>query len=455
VYYRFVIVKFKMDHLLQQPNRRAVLDLLAKLDEPLAGEQLLDKTYGRILQNINRQEDIKRELAFVTLTWLMHARRTLSVSEISTAISIESRNYEIDPDGGYDATTLLDVCQGFVVVDDESQLVRLAHSTVREYLSRTVPVVKNGTNIPILCLTYLSYTYFSTGFCFTQAEFNERLATYPFLGYAGRYLELHIHENSAGDTQQLIEAIQYLVNHDGNLQTYIQISQAPVSQDYGFDWYTKRTGQLHVLASIGLYLYEGLTTDAYSQINALEQTPLHIASMKGRLAAVNFLVEKGVDPCAKDNRGYTSLCWAVREGNIAVVEAFLKLDGQTQSILSQRTNLGETPLHIAVSKQHLNIAECLIKGGMKVDLIDMEDNTALHVAAQKGLCPLIRLLLKSGAVTNPQNKRGLTACDEARLAGFDEAVELFREFSVFPTLKDFRGNLRKFRYRDICTRFAK
>jgi hypothetical protein len=47
---------------------------------------------------------------------------------------------------------------------------------------------------------------------------------------------------------------------------------------------------------------------------------------------------------------------------------------------------------------------------------------------------MVNLLLDNGASTIIENKKTWTACDESKFAGFEDIVEVFKTFSVFPTI---------------------
>ena len=74
------------------------------------------------------------ELAMQVLAWISHAKRPLLIDELVPALSIESGDTELNEKEFVEADTLIDVCIGLVALDDESQVVRLVHYTLQEYL---------------------------------------------------------------------------------------------------------------------------------------------------------------------------------------------------------------------------------------------------------------------------------------------------------------------------------
>jgi ankyrin repeat protein len=63
-------------------------------------------------------------------------------------------------------------------------------------------------------------------------------------------------------------------------------------------------------------------------------------------------------------------------------------------LLDLATRYGETALHLALEKGHLNIARLLIEHNTSVNLTAEYGWTALHLALKKGHLDIVRLLIK-------------------------------------------------------------
>ena len=88
---------------------------------------------------------------------------------------------------------------------------------------------------------------------------------------------------------------------------------------------------------------------------------------------------------------------------------------------------GATPLHIAISLRHRDIAVVLIENGAALDRGDINCNTPLHVACYCQNSHATRLLLKGGAVMDYCNNYGLTPLSVAVQLGHVEIVRLLLE----------------------------
>ena len=72
-------------------------------------------------------------------------------------------------------------------------------------------------------------------------------------------------------------------------------------------------------------------------------TPLMLAAACGMIEAVNYLLDKGADPCIGDQLGRNSLHAASEGGNVAIITKMLSLGLDVNS----KDFAGCTPLKIA------------------------------------------------------------------------------------------------------------
>ena len=87
---------------------------------------------------------------------------------------------------------------------------------------------------------------------------------------------------------------------------------------------------------------------------------------------------------------------------------------------------GKTPLGIALVARKSALAKVLIEAKVRIDDVDREGPTALHLAAQKGLVDVVGYLLDSGMNINERshNRWGVTALQDAASEGQVETVRL-------------------------------
>ncbi|MBC6401410.1 MAG: ankyrin repeat domain-containing protein, partial [Ekhidna sp.] len=124
--------------------------------------------------------------------------------------------------------------------------------------------------------------------------------------------------------------------------------------------------------------------------------------------AILMLIAEGADVNAKDNSGRTVLMLAVIDGQIAAINALLKVSGIMVNIEGPN---GDTALHLAALSDYTAIVNALLKvDGIDVNAKNNQGNTALILAASNGYIAIAEALLKVDDIeVNAKSKGGNTA----------------------------------------------
>lgn len=126
-----------------------------------------------------------------------------------------------------------------------------------------------------------------------------------------------------------------------------------------------------------------------------KMTAFHRAIEKGHEGIAKLLLEKKLaDVRATDHHCRTALHIATssENQNIGVIELILRCQGVEVDALD---GFGNTPLKLAAEKGHCETVELLIAKGADVNRADKVDNTPLHVAAKNGHDAVLEVLLKN------------------------------------------------------------
>jgi hypothetical protein len=388
VLFRFQPVTLQIQYLCQLTTVGEIQDELKVIHLRMNDKYMLDELYDRAITKLKAQHSGKRKLALEILKWSTSAKRTLTVPEISIILELVIRPDSNETNKHYqpDSETILEVCASLIKIDDVSGQVRM-HATVFEYIIRKMPELRQGCDCAIACTKYLSFKPFSQEASGTQEDFNDRRIAYPFLDYAARYLESHVVDHKK-PSEQLVAAILKLVKQPGNRDSYFQAACADQTDTKGFDWYPKLSTPLHAASRIGCpqvvsTLIREKDSAPVATPDSKGQTALHVASIHGHSKICEILLQNKAPPSVVDRYGWTPLCWAVKEGHGNVAEVLLSRRERRKELLSAKTNLGDSVLHLAAINGDLNIAHLLIQEGAELDLKNNDGETPLSIAQRE------------------------------------------------------------------------
>lgn len=156
-------------------------------------------------------------------------------------------------------------------------------------------------------------------------------------------------------------------------------------------------------------------------------TPLIVASWKGQVDVVEFLLNEGADVEGKSDDGTTALIEAAYWGHPSVVQVLLDAGAN----VNRKGQLGAPALHWASLNGEGSAADLLIKAGAKVDVRDNDGATAMHWAAGVGEIDVVRLLINAGANRKAIDKKDQTIRDVVCEHGF---CTVDAKFGIFDLL---------------------
>ncbi|RYP21890.1 hypothetical protein DL765_001966 [Monosporascus sp. GIB2] len=355
----FLLATLNMNALGSQLTRGDIKDALQNIAK---GENKLDKAYEQTMKRIKESQENRSRLAERALAWIFHAKRPLSTTELLHALAVKPSMSTLDEDYLHDPETVLSVCAGLVRLDEKSQIIDLVHKTTRDYFEMTketwFPDAESG--ITTTCVTYLSFGAFESGFCQTDAEFEERLRSNRLYDYAAHNWGHHARKASSF----CHEVMGFL-----DCRARVEASTQALMAGSPFDFNT-------------------------SQEFPGQMTGLHLAAYFGVEETVKALLQKGAEIDAKNTYGQTALSYAAQWGHEAVVKQLLEKGADLEAKGGYN---GWTALSYAGKNGHEAVVKQLLDKGADLEAKDMYNRTALSYAAKNGDEAVVKQLLDKGA----------------------------------------------------------
>nr|QQY02462.1 transient receptor potential cation channel 4 [Cryptocotyle lingua] len=159
---------------------------------------------------------------------------------------------------------------------------------------------------------------------------------------------------------------------------------------------------------------------------------------------INYLVQKGADPDARDCNGSTPLHYAVSRGNLRAVKQLIADKANTEATDVRMI----TPLLLAAQKGHVDIIQTLLDHGAKCFAMDDAENNVLHfVCSQQNTEALKKVInviethavCKLNFLLNTTNKSGGTAFFLAAAHVNSDCLQFLLEKGADPKFVNMEG----------------
>jgi ankyrin repeat protein len=418
----------------------------------------LPETFSRILQ---RSAELGKDYQTRILELVTVACRPLTIEELREALSVVPGN--LDPRQLlHDVYSALACCGSLIIVDEEDEMVRLIHHSVKSFLLSEMPgsskamLTLDSANktMRAIIFTYLNYGIFDTQISPAVAP---RIMAQATLSKAVRSMEAPHAVRSIA--LKLLRSRREPKFDMGKILAAESKSfkSRPVSQfafyNYARSYCLRHTlgiskeetssyALLHrLLEKNALDLSDGdevrlffwavqkrldevvrLLVEKVTDLNSRDpehgRTPLSLAAQNGDAAVVELLLATGtVEPDSEDDVGRTSLSWAAKDGHQAVVKLLLATGKVEPDHIDK---YGRTPLEYAIDNADVAVIKLLLATGRV-----RSQRLSLHDAARNGHDAMVELLLAIGtADLNSKDECGQTPLSVASENGHASVVKL-------------------------------
>lgn len=386
----------------------------------------LQATYFRILDRI--EQDFPDDVHIVRriLCWLVRGVRTMTLSELAEAISIDVDGEETSMD--FDAVDndpqdILEVLSGLVTVSADAYIT-LSHLSVKEFLvsdnvKQNKPKFWVGhadveSELASVCLKYLCYEDFaSASQDEDEPEFGEGKedtdgsTTYAFLSYSAYSWAIH-----AARSEQMGNE----PSNNGVVDLTMQF--------------------FHLEANYGSWLTTCRRHKLHGRLVRKKPWPLLLAASFGLTASAKLLLEDDAESGMEDGI-WRCLRAAASAGHESIVALLLDHSGSDAQKLAE--NEGGLPLiklnealYLAAARGHDSVVSTLLDYGANINAIAGKEGTALQVAALEGRYGTVKLLLDRGASHGIRSKRYGTPLAAAAEKGHERTVAVLMTHGADP-----------------------
>ncbi|KAL7625772.1 hypothetical protein AAE478_004995 [Parahypoxylon ruwenzoriense] len=398
----FLLAQIYFDFLNGMPTIKAIKLALRDFREQnrQSGEdkkiQALTDAYGKVMERINGQKPVLKDLAIRVLLWITCAKKPLTLLELQHVLAVGVGEPGLDGENILEVDEIVSVCAGLVIIDEGNNIARLVHYTTQEYFEKTQSQWFPEAQLAItrVCTTYLCFDVFGSGCSQSYEELKQRFKSNLFFHYASHYWGYHA---CADADRTFPDVVSFLAE-----RAQVEASAQGLLRDQ------PSTGNISIIAKRGV-------------------TGPHLAAYFGLEKVMSVIIDD-CDPNATDSDGWTPVLWAIQERRKDITQLLSRAEANSdppnenfrkellsmtssrvQQVLVERTST-KVP-YDAVERGRENVICMLLKHDADTDgTPDRGGNTPLIIeAARYGSEIIVQLFLHKGANIETRDNTGQTA----------------------------------------------
>ncbi|GIY72668.1 transient receptor potential cation channel subfamily A member 1 homolog [Caerostris darwini] len=174
-------------------------------------------------------------------------------------------------------------------------------------------------------------------------------------------------------------------------------------------------------------LKQEYSADLVNRCDHYDNSPLHIAALKGFLEVSEVLLNCGAEIERKNEHEQTPLHLAAKNGHVDIVQLLIK---KSKTIVNAEDENANTPLHHAAMSGHYSMVSVLLHAGANIEAKNCYLWTALDCAASRGWKRCCQILLNSGAYVDTVDKSKATPLHIAARDGHRGVVKLLLKYGA-------------------------
>lgn len=386
----------------------------------------LKDVYAKTLERILNQTDIAYNYAVMALLWTAHA--TLSVKEMTEALSIEPGMTSIDDDDRIDpghVDELCENCQGFLELSSSGRY-QLPHDSVRDFLVGPPDPRHQGLEafwtlraqtderIAEACLTYLSLDVFSDVKVTSRKQVQELHHQYPLLRFASHHWGDHVAKLGDSVPPPLQRLVRAFLESDNRRELNLQLLRDDdlagffttlKSQDRFVFRCARTSVPLHLVAWFGLehFLPEYMSDEAFHSRDGFSLLPIDLATLQQKHKVFDSMLghfDRELDGTRKAGGVGPTQNESDTGGKDAPQDEAIKREPFYPLLL--------LPYVLATRETWVPSLRKILDLGFDPNAVEPTGFAALHAAAGAGNVGGVEVLLKMGADPSARGPDGQT-----------------------------------------------
>jgi hypothetical protein len=337
--------------------------------------------------------DSNRESATSLLSWIVHARRPLTVIELMAVINTDPDSSDTTLETGADTikrllgafADMLHISDAVTdrldsTYHDQAQpTVNLVHQSVREYLLESgfgklrrssAPWDAQDAHATLAgrCVLYMSHRHAGA-----RTVENPKSRPSPLLGYAVKYWIDHVERAQRADDVSMTKRLQDITVQAESLLQNNETMRAQVSsftRNLGTLTFRPLESDIHadpshdqIQSSSSHSSIRTHRLDAESRLVRCFTTPLQQACFKGNMKLVNRLIKRGANVNAQSGKFCSALHVAAYYGHVDTVTALLEAGAN----IDLEGGCFGTALQAAIAGDHDEVIDILLDRGADVN----------------------------------------------------------------------------------------